>query len=184
MAKKTAIFLFAVLSLLSSCVRSYSQSNDFSLTVGGVFSPRTVPPNCNGVDCFGIDPAAPNLAYEADFSHRLLNFDVASLHLELPLLIGPNRAPVNTSIFFTPSLQVRFALGSVSPFLSAGGGFAHFTENAPGNTKGAFQLGAGADFKTPIPKMRFRLEFRDFRNGTFGGTQHNLFVGGGVVFKF
>jgi hypothetical protein len=76
----------------------------------------------------------------------------------------------------------------ISPFLSTGGGFAHFSStNATLNnagTKGALQAGAGFDVSTPIPLIGLRGEVREFYTGTFANTRHNVFVGGGIVFKF
>ena len=99
-----------------------------------------------------------------------------------------------SSLFFTPSLKLKLLpAASVSPFVSAGGGLAHFNVNSTGSNNGAFQVGGGADFKTPVPWLGIRAELRDVISGqpNFGpGTlpadsrRHNVFVGGGVVLKF
>jgi hypothetical protein len=58
------------------------------------------------------------------------------------------------------------------------------------NTTWAFQAGGGLDLKTPIPVLGLRLEVRDLVTGlpdadlTSDVSHHNLFAGGGVVFRF
>lgn len=84
MLNKLARFPFAAAIFLCASLAAHSQANDVSVSVGGAFSPATVFPSCNGVDCVGGQPATANVAYEVAFAHRLLNFDVASLHLEMP----------------------------------------------------------------------------------------------------
>jgi len=94
---------------------------------------------------------------EGNLAHRLANLQVASFHLELPLLGSPNRTTPGTSfssIFFTPGVKVKFSLPLLSPFLSVGGGLAHFsagTNVGGSSTTGAFQVGGGVDVNTPIP---------------------------------
>jgi len=70
-----------------------------------------------------------------------------------------------------------------------GGGLAHFSNgsNTNGtNTTGALQLAGGVDVRTPIEFIGLRGEVREFYTGTpnFSTTQHNVFVGGGIVLKF
>jgi hypothetical protein len=101
-----------------------------------------------------------------------------------------------SSIYFTPSAHVKLLPSSpISPFASVGGGFAHFRDSTGGSsaTTGALQVGGGLDFKTPLPRVSFRAEFRDFitgrpGTGAFSGFTSNhiqtFFAGGGVVFRF
>ena len=92
----------------------------------------------------------------------------------------------------------------VSPWLSAGGGYALFDESANrmdgthnttrGTSGGALQFGGGVDIRTPI-KVLFpiglRAEVRDlytakpnYNISTGGGFQHNVVLSGGVVLHF
>ncbi|HEX7959083.1 MAG TPA: hypothetical protein VF493_04160 [Terriglobales bacterium] len=117
-----------------------------------------------------------------------------------------------SSIFFTPSLKLKLRpVAGIAPFFSVGGGFAHFNTTSgafigtsPGvsplvvigasENTGALQFGAGVDLKTPLSRMDLRAEVRDFRTGRpnfqfpvsllDSDTQHNLFVGGGIVLHF
>jgi hypothetical protein len=90
---------------------------------------------------------------------------------------------------------------AVSPWVSLGGGFGHFSESTnliysgtnPGGstTSGVLQTGIGLDVKA-WRRFSIRGEVRDFWSGTpdlpladTGKTrQHNYFVGGGVVWHF
>ena len=102
----------------------------------------------------------------------------------------------------TPAARVSlFPATAFSPWVSVGGGFGHFGESSelvfggsnPGNTgttSGVFQSGGGLDVKI-ISTFKLRGEVRDFYSGvpqlnvdTGKTRQHNIFVGGGVVFSF
>jgi hypothetical protein len=85
--------------------------------------------------------------------------------------------------------------------VSIGGGFGRFGESSQlefggtnpgstGTTSGVLQTGGGLDVKI-LSAFKLRGEVRDFYSGTpqlnanTGKTrQHNIFVGGGVVFSF
>jgi len=109
------------------------------------------------------------------------------------------------SFFVTPGLRVKLAPSQrVSPWLSAGGGYALFDESANrmdgthnttrGTSGGALQFGGGVDIRTPI-KVLFpiglRAEVRDlytakpnYNVSTGGGFQHNVVLSGGIVLHF
>ena len=193
---------FAVL-LVSIFLASaaFAQSNDVAVTFGGTFSPGAEGPAVceailicpTGIVSRGVDPA---FAIEGTYAHRLANFRVASLHLELPFMFTPTRktgflSPDFSTFFFTPSLRLKFLPSSgVSPFVSAGGGLGRFKQGSTSDNHGAFQVGGGLDFKTHLPLLGFRIEARDFVTGapSFSSLTNNhlnnLFVGGGVVFHF
>ncbi|HKO18622.1 MAG TPA: hypothetical protein VJU82_07030 [Acidobacteriaceae bacterium] len=123
----------------------------------------------------------------------MLNLDIVSLHLELPVMVAPNRSGSGvgnfSEVFFTPGLRLKFSLPVLSPFLSLGGGFAHFSPknrlNNLSDTRGTLGAGAGVDLHTHIPLLGFRAEVREFYTGDpYAATQHNVFAGGGLVLKF
>ena len=184
--------LLVFVSLVSAL--TYGQSNDVALSVGGIFSPNSVGIQCGlgSVDCISPNAGTSGIGIEATLSHRLIDLDLASVHLELPILGAPNRQGVGVgnfaSVFFTPGIQFKLSLPAISPFLSVGGGFAHFSPKnslaTNPSTNGAVQIGGGIDVTTPIPLIGFRAEVREFRTGTFANTQHNIFAGGGIVLKF
>jgi hypothetical protein len=130
----------------------------------------------------------------------------AAFNLDEDLNSGADVVPKDyRQIFFTPALRLNlFPDTAVSPWVSFGGGFAHFSENSsliygganPGgsNTSGVLQGGVGLDVR-PFQKIRrfaIRGEARDFWSGTpdlplapTGKTrQHNYLVGGGAVWHF
>lgn len=157
-----------------------------------------------GVVCTSVPPTntslSPAFAVEGTFAHRIANFKVVSFHVELPVMAAPNRSsdPLDTSsisaVFFTPSVKLKLAPSAgISPFFSAGGGFGHFSQASISDTKGAFQIGGGLDFKTRLPLLGFRIEARDFLTAppnipafasVTNGHISNLFVGGGITLHF
>lgn len=203
MFKRAYICVLGILLLASA---AYAQSNDVSATFGGMFSPSVTGPAiceaCPRVPSGLVDRSIkPGFAFDIALSHRLINVHAASLHLELPFTVatGRNAAPVPfnpdfSSFFVTPSLKLKLLPGSgVSPFVSVGGGLAHFSESNVTDNKGALQVGGGLDFKTRLPLLGFRIEARDFITGRPGTPSfsdvtsdhlHNIFVGGGVTLHF
>jgi hypothetical protein len=106
------------------------------------------------------------------------------------------------SFFITPAARLNlFPTTAVSPWISLGAGFGHFSESNtliyggtnPGkSTTGAvIQGGIGLDVKV-WKKLSARGEVRDFWSGepdfplapTGKSRQHNYFVGGGVFWRF
>jgi hypothetical protein len=186
----------------------HAQSNELSATVGVAFSPDAKGLlTCGEAIICGIPPGTiGNIGYgfgfswQATYAHRLSNFHAASLYLELPAVGSPSRTSPNflasefSTVFFTPSAQFKFLPGAwISPFASAGGGFGHFRTRSSSANAGAIQLGGGADFRTPLPVLGVRTEFRDFITGrpdivAFNGFTSNhfqhMFAGAGVVLKF
>lgn len=193
---------FAVL-LVSLFLASagFAQSNDVAVSFGATFSPGAEGPvQCEailicpaGIVSRSVDPA---FSIEGTYAHRLANFRVASLHLELPFMFSPTRKagflpPDFSTFFFTPSLLLKFLPSSaVSPFVSAGGGLGRFKAGSTSDNHGALQVGGGLDFKTRLPLLGFRIEARDFVTGApsfstlTNNHLNNLFVGGGITLHF
>jgi hypothetical protein len=142
---------------------------------------------------------------------RVLDRKTYALHVEVPaagvysqiltLPTTPAFVSEMSSIFVTPSVRVKLLPDSVvSPWASAGGGLARYSPD-PGviTNKGAVQLGGGLDFKIKVQRLRLRAEVRDFLTGApeaalvsgpfvgkpeGGFNRHNVFLGGGVLFRF
>lgn len=149
--------------------------------------------------------------YEINYSRRVFDADLWSLYLEVPFVGNPDEdihSGTNTtpkqfsSLFLTPAARLNaFPDQAVSPWISFGGGFGHFNSSstlqfgAPdpakgGTSNGVLQAGVGFDVKL-IRNLRLRGEARDFWSGvpklnvdTGKTRQHNIFVGGGVVWRF
>jgi len=105
-------------------------------------------------------------------------------------------------LFVTPAARVNlFPTTAVSPWISVGVGFGHFTQAStlvygganPGKstTSATIEGGFGLDVKV-WKKLSIRGEVRDFWSGepdfplapTGKSRQHNYFVGGGAFWRF
>jgi hypothetical protein len=155
------------------------------------------------------------LTFGINYSRRFFGTSIYSLSGEVPAVFnldedlnsGYNFVPTDyKQIFVAPSLRVNlFPATAVSPWISFGGGFGHFSEGKtliyggtnPGgsSTTGVMQGGIGLDvnpFQHRFSRFGFRGEVRDFWSGTpkfpladTGKTrQHNFFVSGGVIWHF
>jgi hypothetical protein len=215
--------LLAVL-ILSLFPSALAQKADVAFVVGGSFvsdSTATFGIPCLLPPC----PATPTFISTVQTDHQLflegtlglqlLNAKVASLHLEVPVAGIPSQtlhlstAPSAvfahmSSTYVTPGFRLKLLPGApISPFVSLGGGWAHYSLGSGATNKGALEYGGGLDFKTGIPFLGFRGEVRDFVTGnpnfgllspiaggfTGGGNQsglhrHNILAGGGIVLRF
>jgi hypothetical protein len=103
-----------------------------------------------------------------------------------------------TMYFLTPSARLNiFSESAVSPWVSFGGGFGHFSGSStisgvPTNstTTGTLQAGVGLDVRV-FHSFSVRGEARDFWSGvpqlnvdTGKSRQHNYFVAAGIVWRF
>ena len=203
---KNSLTVLLMLMVASGCL--LAQSNEVAVTFGLTVSPKvTAAAGCGeAIPCPTPPPPVPTspgkgFAWQATFAHRIASFGMASLALELPVVGTPSRSqdflPFDhySSLFFTPSVQVKILPGArVSPFASVGGGLARFEGLGGAANTGALQFGGGVDFKTPLPHLAVRVEGRDFISGKpnsflpLGGFTSNhlqhVFAGGGIVLKF
>jgi hypothetical protein len=173
----------------------------------------------HGADAPSVSPfvrSSRGVTFGVGFARILRTSRVYSLALEVPAFFnleedldsGGNVVPTAyRQIFVTPSARINLSPATrVSPWVSFGGGFAHFSENRsliysganPGgsSTSGALQGGFGLDValrKTGHARhFALRGEVRDFWSGTpylpladTGKTrQHNYLVGGGIIWRF
>lgn len=146
------------------------------------------------------------LTFEVNYARRVFGAPLSSVVIEVPVMLNVDQDvhlvanPVSAgfkSYFVTPAVRANLFPGqAVSPWVSVGGGFGHFSQNTTpgfstkGNTTGVFQIGGGLDV-TLYRSFSLRGEVRDFWSGvpemniiTDTSRQHNLFVGGGVVWHF
>lgn len=151
------------------------------------------------------------LTFELNYARRILDANVWSLALEVPFVANVDvdvHSALDTtprqfsSIFITPSARLNaFPEQGLSPWISFGGGFGHFGDSSnlefggaytgkTGTTVGVIQAGVGLDVKI-IGNLKLRGEARDFLSGvpqlnviTNKNWQHNIFVGGGVTWRF
>ncbi len=204
------VFLFSTLAM--------AQRAEFAFSAGqSRVSDTHVTFDCpTGLDCANFAPlsvkTAHNVFWEATLSARMIDAKLVSVHLEVPFawtahqqatfIQAPNVFTANLSSFYvTPSIKTKFfPAAPISPWISLGGGLAHFHFKLDPSNKLAVQLGTGADIKTPVPHFGLRVELRDFLSSqpsfatpgvplagspTSGGlTRHNVFAGGGFVIHF
>ena len=151
------------------------------------------------------------LTFEVNYARRVVNGGIWALALEVPFVVDPvedlhaaqNVVPKQyTSFFVTPAARVNlFPDLAVSPWVSFGGGFGHFSESSThvfggpnlgktGTTTGVLQGGIGLDVKI-FGHFSLRGEGREFWSGvpqlnvaTGKTRQYNIFAGGGVVWHF
>ena len=151
------------------------------------------------------------LTFEINYARRFMGTNLWSVAAEVPFVVNvdedlhaaQNVIPQSfSSYFITPAARVNlFPLTAVSPWVSFGGGFGHFSESSKlefggvnpgktGTTTGVLQAGVGLDVKLSR-RFTVRGEARDFWSGvpqlnapTGKSRQHNIFVGGGIVWHF
>ena len=207
-ARRLAVLVGAVLVLVSSAL---AQVNELSITAGRTFvstqTTQNPPPN---------DPN-PNIHFgneesvALNYGRLLTSHKIFGLYAELPVAIYfrmdlntyENQIPKDIgALFVTPSVRLNIFSGdSVTPWVSAGGGYGRFRE-APmlnffgkssgptGTNTGVIQFGAGLDVWV-WHRWGARFEARDFYSGlpalnvdTGRSRQHNYYVGLGVVHRF
>jgi hypothetical protein len=203
--------LIAVLVALNAFVGTGSaqQKNEISGLIGKTFIHDSI---IKGATFFDNSVNYGNgISVEANYSRHVWGEGFTGLSLEVPVVInrdedlntGQNLIPKEYSSFFvTPAARLNvFAENAISPWFSFGGGFGHFGPSStllfggtnPGkgsSTTGVLQTGFGLDVKF-TERLKARLAVRDLWAGVpnlnvdIGKTrQHNLFVGGGIVWSF
>jgi hypothetical protein len=207
-------FCVAVLSVVMLGVSAVAQEekNELGGTVGRTFISDQ---GIQGATFF--DPvihSGKGLTFGAEYARRLFVAPIYSISGEVMFAYNPDEdlnagmsgfAVVPTDykqLFLTPAVRVNlFPTTAVSPWLSFGGGFGHFSEGNnldyggtnPGKstTNGVIQGGLGLDVKV-WPRLSMRGEVRDFWSGepnfplapTGKSRQHNFFVGVGAFWRF
>lgn len=213
----------AVLAILmSACIlsglsaRAQDDKNEIVGAIGRIFISDQ---GIHGPDAPTVNPfvrSGRGLTFEVNYARVLRLKPVYSISAEIPAVFnldedlgsGGDVVPSGyQQIFVAPSLRANlFPYTAVSPWVSFGGGFAHFSESknliyygtnpATSSTSGVLQGGLGLDLnpwkKGRFERLGFRGQVRDFWSGTpdlpladTGKTrQHNYFVSGGVIWHF
>jgi len=193
--------------LVSVCTfvgRATSQKNELTGILGRTFISDQIIPTSTSTDNklrFGA-----GFTFEGNIARRVFDTDVLAVALEVPVIynvdedVHTHTNPVSPgfhAFFVTPAARLNlFPHTAVSPWVSVGGGFGHFSGSAvqfqpkTGTTTGVFQIGGGLDVHL-IGRFDLRGEVRDLWSGvpqlhvsTNESRQHNLFVGGGIVWHF
>ncbi len=211
--KQTVVAVLAVtISILAASATAQDEKNELTGILGRIFISDQ---GIHGPNAPALNPfvrSGKGLTFEINYSRALITTPVFKLSGEVPAVfnldedLGSGGAvvpPNYKQIFITPAVRLNlFPATAVSPWISLGGGFGHFSEDSqliyqagpnPGKstTSGVLQAGAGLDVRV-WHRFSIRGEVRDFWSGTpdlpladTGKTrQHNYFVGGGVVWHF
>ena len=205
-SKRLSMAALVTVAILTAS--AFAQRNELTGIIGRTFiSDQGV----KGSNLFNNDVHhGEGLTFEVNYGRHIwgegftrLTFEVpAVFNLDEDLNYAANSVPASyQSYFVTPSLRANiFAMTSVSPWISAGGGFGHFNpanhlefggpSGAKSTTSGVMQIGIGLDIRLK-QRFSFRGEARDFWSGmpdilvdTGKTRQHNYLVGGGVVWRF
>lgn len=210
MSRNTILSLACVAFASIMASAQADRRNELGLLLGATVTPelRTAVPS-GGTLQIGSSVTF-QIAYARELKSRpdfVFYFEVPALAVPLQRIVGFNGTlPRNYDSFFvTPGMRLKLVPNSrVSPWFSAGGGYALFDESADrmngthnttrGTSGGAVQFGGGIDLGTPIRvvfPISFRLEVRDFYTSkptynvsTSGAFQHNVVFSGGLVVHF
>jgi hypothetical protein len=213
--KPSVIAVLAVMCFLGASAAAQDEVNQLTGMIGRTFISDQGLKNPNAPILNPFIRSGKGITFGINYSRRLWGTSVYSISGEVPAVFnldedlnsGYNFVPADyKQIFVAPSLRVNlFPATAVSPWVSFGGGFGHFTEGKtliyggtnPGgsSTTGVMQGGLGLDvnpFQHRFSRFGFRGEVRDFWSGTpnfplavTGKTrQHNFFVSGGVIWHF
>jgi hypothetical protein len=203
----TVAIMVSVCAFVASAT---AQKNELSGLIGRQFISDQIIPTSTSSD--KLMRFGNGFSFEANYARRVMDAGLLSLSFEVPVVFNPDedlhaalpsRIPQSyNSIFVTPAARLNlFPDLGVSPWVSLGGGFAHYGQSStllfggknPGQTgtnTGVFQIGGGLDVKL-FKKFSVRGELRDFWSGTPNfnvstnqSRQHNLFVGGGLIWHF
>lgn len=206
MARKQVV-VFGLVFLCMALAAASAQSNE----VAGLFG-RTLIDNQTIVGSSFSDNQlrfGSGSTLELNYARHLVTTELVSISVEVPFVLNPDEdwhthttpAENYRAFFLTPSARVNlFGSTAVSPWVSAGGGFGHFSGQYSvtgisgttnfGNTVGVFQAGFGLDVRI-VRHFKLRGELRDFWSGkpalgigTDNQHQRNLFVAAGVMWNF
>jgi len=209
--KRVFIATVAALALLTTLAAAQDEKNEVGGTIGRIFV------SDQGINRTIFDPiihSGKGLTLEGFFAHRFLVTPVYSIAGEVPVAINVdedlnagafNQAAVPTdykSLFVTPGARVNlFPTTAVSPWVSLGLGFGHFSEGNmlvfgganPGKSTTNFVLEGGLGLDVRVwSRLSIRGQVRDFWSGepdfpqapTGKSRQHNFFVSGGAFWRF
>jgi hypothetical protein len=186
-----------------------AQKNEVSALIGRTFISNQ---GIRGATFFPDFVSSGNgLTIELNYAHRFREVHSYSLALEVPIAFNPDE-DLNTganlipkdysSVFIAPSARVNILPKLwVSPWVSIGGGYGHFSESSTlnedtpnpgkkGTNTGLLQVGSGLDFRF-WRGLTARLAVRDYYSGlphlnvdVGKDRQNNFYLGGGVMVRF
>jgi len=197
---------------LAGSLAAQDEKNEIGGAIGRIFISDQGIQGANYFD--PVIHSGKGLSFEGDYAYRFLIAPIFSLAGEVPVLYnydeklnagayGDSVVPSSyKQVFVTPALRANlFPTTAVSPWVSFGAGFGHFSESNtldyggpnPGksSTGAVIQGGVGLDVKA-WSRLFIRGEARDFWSTepnfplapTGRSRQHNYFVGVGAFWRF
>jgi opacity protein-like surface antigen len=209
--KRLCVALLSVVTVLVTSGMAQDEKNELGGILGRTFISNQGIKNASmpSVIAFG-----KGLTFDVDYARRFLVTPLYALSGEVVFAYNPDEdlnagsfgnaivPPDMKELFITPAARVNFfPTTAVSPWVSLGAGFGHFSQASsliyggsnPGKstTSGVFELGLGLDVKLS-KRVYIRGQVRDFWSGepdfpladTGKSRQHNFFVGGGAYWRF
>ena len=200
------LLVFLALALLAATSPAVAQSNDITLSLGGIpIQSRSFrSPSAGSVQI------SADVSLGANYGHRLLDAEFAAIYGEIQFVALPNRsltAPTTTvpqnyaSLYVTPGLRLKvLPTARLSPWVALGGGYALYEQSAKLSngqnstskflSRGVFDFGGGLDYRL-FRLFGLRGEVRDFVSGNpnlnvalSSSTQHNIVASGGISVRF
>jgi hypothetical protein len=212
--KKLCIAVVSIATILAASAVAQDGKNELGGILGRTFISDQGIKNATYFD--PIIHSGKGLSVEGEYAHRFFVAPIYSLSGEVLFMYNPDE-DLNAGfypnavvphdykqLFITPAARVNlFPTTAVSPWISFGAGFGHFSQSKglvyggananPGKstTSAVIQGGFGLDVKV-WRKLLMRGEVRDFWSGepdfplapTGKTRQHNFFVGGGAFWRF
>lgn len=198
------ITVAVIVSVSAFAPHATAQKYELSALAGRQFISDQVIPTSTSSD--KLLRFGDGLSFEGNIARRVMDAQIFAVSVEVPVVwnvdgdVHTHTNPVSpgyTALFVTPAARLNlFSSTAVSPWVSVGGGVGHFNGSAvqfqakTGTNTGVFQIGGGVDVAL-YRKFSLRGELRDFWSGTPNlnvttnqSRQHNLFVGGGIVWHF
>jgi hypothetical protein len=210
--KRLWIAVLTVVTTLAASAVAQDEKNEIGGTLGRTFiSNQGIK---SGIDPNTIIASGKGLSFDVEYARRFIVTPVFAVSGEAVVMVNKDEdingggfgfavvPPQYSQLFVTPGARVNlFPTTAVSPWISLGAGFAHFSESStliyggtnPGKstTSAVIQGGIGLDVKV-WRKLSIRGEVRDFWSGepdfplapTGKTRQHNYFVAGGAFWRF
>jgi len=209
--KRLCVALLSVVTVLVASGMAQDEKNELGGILGRTFISNQGIKNASApsVIAFG-----KGLTFDVDYARRFMVTPLYALSGEVVFAYNPDEdinggslgnaivPPDMKQLFITPAARVNlFPTTAVSPWVSVGAGFGHFSQGSsliyggsnPGKstTSGVLELGLGLDVKVS-KRVYIRGQVRDFWSGepdfplapTGKSRQHNFFVGGGAYWRF
>jgi opacity protein-like surface antigen len=207
--KRLLIAVLAALTALAASAAAQDEKNELTGIVGRTFISDQ---GIKGATFFNpFIRSGKGLTFEVNYARHVLVHSIYSVSGEVVAAYNPDEdlnsggdvVPIDYSaLYITPAVRANlFPTTAISPWVSFGVGFAHFSQNGaliyggtnPGKstTTSAIQAGLGLDVKI-FSRFSVRGQVRDFWTGepdfplapTGKTRQHNYFVGGGIIWHF